>query len=85
MSLVGPRPYLPQECQRVGAGLPIILSVRPGITGLWQVSGRKRLTFDERAHLEAWYVRNWTVWLDCILLAKTVHTVLHRENGLSVP
>jgi Undecaprenyl-phosphate galactose phosphotransferase WbaP len=83
MSLVGPRPYLPRECERIGAKLSIILSVRPGVTGLWQVSGRNRLTFDERVHLEAWYVRNWTVWLDCILLGKTIHTVLYPDGGLS--
>jgi undecaprenyl-phosphate galactose phosphotransferase len=81
MSLVGPRPYLPHEFARMGSKVLSILSVRPGLTGLWQVSGRNRLTFDQRVNLEAWYVRNWTLWFDCILLAKTFHTVLHPENG----
>jgi Undecaprenyl-phosphate galactose phosphotransferase WbaP len=81
MSLVGPRPYLPHEFERMGRSAASILSVRPGVTGLWQVSGRNRLTFDQRVNLEAWYVRNWTVWFDCILLAKTLYTVLHPENS----
>src|SRR5713101_488396 len=81
MSLVGPRPYLPQERERIGVELPTILSARPGITGFWQVSGRNQLTFDDRIQVEAWYVRNWTVWLDCIVLLKTFRTVLFPENG----
>ncbi len=80
MSFVGPRPYLPQECERIGIDLPTILSARPGMTGFWQVSGRNHLTLEERVQLEAWYVRNWTVWLDCIILAKTFRTVLFPAN-----
>jgi len=81
MSLVGPRPYLPEERERIGVELPTILSARPGITGFWQVSGRNQLTLDDRVQVEAWYVRNWTVWLDCIVLLKTFRTVLFPENG----
>jgi Undecaprenyl-phosphate galactose phosphotransferase WbaP len=81
MSLVGPRPYLHQERGRIGVDLHTILAARPGMTGLWQVSGRNTLTFEDRVQLEAWYVRNWTVWLDCIVLAKTFRTVLFPENG----
>ena len=81
MSLVGPRPYLPEERERIGVELPTILSARPGITGFWQVSGRNQLTLDDRVQVEAWYVRNWTVWLDCIVLVKTFRTVLFPENG----
>jgi len=80
MSLVGPRPYLHQERGRIGVDLHTILSARPGMTGLWQVSGRNKLTFEDRVQLEAWYVRNWTVWLDCIVLAKTFRAVLFPEN-----
>lgn len=75
MSLVGPRPYLPREKNRIGVEVHEILSARPGMTGLWQVSGRNDLTFEERVHLEVWYVRNWTLWLDCIILAKTFRVV----------
>ncbi|MBA3916413.1 MAG: sugar transferase, partial [Acidobacteriales bacterium] len=81
MSLVGPRPYLPQERDRIGMDLFTILSSRPGMTGFWQVSGRNQLTLEDRVQLEAWYVRNWTVWFDCIILAKTVRTVLFPQNG----
>ena len=81
MSLVGPRPYLPDERDQIGIDLHSILSARPGMTGLWQVSGRNRLTFQDRVTLEAWYVRNWTAWLDCIVFAKTFGTVLLPHNG----
>jgi Undecaprenyl-phosphate galactose phosphotransferase WbaP len=76
MSLIGPRPYLPSERFRIGVSLSTILDARPGVTGFWQVNGRNHVTLDERIQLEAWYVRNWTVWLDCIVLAKTFRAVL---------
>ena len=82
MSLVGPRPYLPDERGRIGIDLHSILSARPGMTGLWQVSGRNQLTFEDRVTLEAWYVRNWTAWLDCIVFVKTFRTVLWPQSGL---
>ena len=84
MSLVGPRPYLPKERERIGVDLFTILSSRPGMTGFWQVSGRNQLTLEDRVQLEAWYVRNWTVWFDCIILAKTFRTVLFPQNGHDV-
>jgi len=81
MSLVGPRPYVPGELGRIGADLHTILSARPGMTGFWQVSGRNQLSFEDRVKLEAWYVRNWTAWLDCIVFVKTFPVVLFPENG----
>lgn len=81
MSLVGPRPYLLQERARMGVDIHTIVSARPGITGFWQVSGRNHLTLEERVQLEAWYVRNWTLCLDCIILAKTFSAVLFPFNG----
>jgi Undecaprenyl-phosphate galactose phosphotransferase WbaP len=80
MSLVGPRPYVPQERGRIGFQLSTILSARPGLTGFWQVNGRNHVTLEDRVQLEAWYVRNWTVWLDCIVLAKTFRVVLFPDN-----
>jgi hypothetical protein len=82
MSLVGPRPYLPHELSRIGTDLHTIASARPGMTGFWQVSGRNQLTLEDRVKLEAWYVRNWTPWFDCIVLAKRFRVVLFPENGL---
>lgn len=81
MSLVGPRPYVPRERGRVGFQLSTILSARPGLTGFWQVNGRNHVTLEDRVQLEAWYVRNWTAWLDCIVLVKTLRAVLFPENG----
>jgi len=80
MSLVGPRPYIPQERERMGDQFSTILSARPGLTGYWQVNGRNHVTLEDRVQLEAWYVRNWTVWLDCIVLAKTFKVVLSPDN-----
>jgi len=83
MSLVGPRPYLPQERGRIGAAIFTILSSRPGLTGFWQVNGRNHVTLEDRVELEAWYVRNWTIWFDCIILAKTFKAVFsphHRRD-----
>jgi undecaprenyl-phosphate galactose phosphotransferase len=80
MSVIGPRPYLPQESPRIGVNLSTILNARPGITGFWQVNGRNHLSLDERVQLEAWYVRNWTVWLDCIVLSKTFRAVLYPRD-----
>jgi Undecaprenyl-phosphate galactose phosphotransferase WbaP len=84
MSLVGPRPYLPQERGRIGVDLLTILSSRPGMTGFWQVTGRNQLTLEDRVQLEAWYIRSWTVWFDCIILAKTFRTVFFPQNGCEV-
>jgi len=76
MSLVGPRPYLPAERPRMGAFAQTILKAQPGMTGLWQVSGRNELSFEQRLHLDEYYVRNWSLWTDIVVLAKTVSSVL---------
>jgi len=76
MSLVGPRPYLPRESEDVGATQNEILRVPPGITGPWQVSGRNAVSFDERVGMDAHYVHDWSVWLDLVLLARTVKCLL---------
>jgi Undecaprenyl-phosphate galactose phosphotransferase WbaP len=81
MSLVGPRPYLPRESKEVGMAQSEILRVRPGITGPWQVSGRNKYSFYARVQMDAYYVRDWSVWLDLILLARTVKTVLLRRGA----
>ncbi|WP_256626009.1 undecaprenyl-phosphate galactose phosphotransferase WbaP [Selenomonas ruminantium] len=68
MSLVGPRPYLPREKEDIGEELSTITMSVPGITGYWQVSGRNDVSFQERVTMDAWYVRNWSVWLDIFAL-----------------
>lgn len=81
MSLVGPRPYLPREKTDMGYYLLTISQTVPGITGLWQVSGRNNITFDGRLKLDAWYVRNWSVWQDIILLLKTIKVVVKKDGA----
>lgn len=81
MSLVGPRPYLEREEHDIGNRGNIILQAKPGITGLWQVSGRSKVTFEERLAMEAHYVRNWSVWWDVILLLRTPLAVLRRDGN----
>jgi Undecaprenyl-phosphate galactose phosphotransferase WbaP len=76
MSLVGPRPYLPRESQEIGLSQSQILRVPPGITGPWQVSGRSRMSFGERVEMDNYYVRDWSIWLDIVLLARTVRILL---------
>ena len=81
MSLVGPRPYMLNEKEKMGEAADTILSVRPGITGLWQVSGRSEVDFFERLDMDVWYIRNWNLWLDITVLIKTVKTVLVKEGA----
>jgi Undecaprenyl-phosphate galactose phosphotransferase WbaP len=72
MSLVGPRPYLPRESGEIGEAREEILRVPPGVTGPWQVSGRNHAFFTDRIEMDIHYVRDWSVWLDLVLLARTV-------------
>ena len=81
MSLVGPRPYLPRESRDIGTAQSAILLVAPGITGPWQVSGRNHTSFSERIRIDAYYVRDWSVWLDLVLLARTVGSLLFSRGA----
>jgi len=81
MALVGPRPITVAELQRYGAARWHYLSVPPGITGLWQVSGRNRLAYSRRVELDRLYVERSSVWLDCQILAKTLVVVLTRDGA----
>jgi exopolysaccharide biosynthesis polyprenyl glycosylphosphotransferase len=81
MSLVGPRPPLPQEVDRYSAHDWRRLEVTPGMTGLWQVSGRSRLTFDEMVRLDLFYIENWSVALDMTLILRTVPAVLLAKGA----
>jgi exopolysaccharide biosynthesis polyprenyl glycosylphosphotransferase len=75
MSLVGPRPPLPREVEKYSAWHMKRLRVRPGITGMWQVSGRSLLPFEEMVRLDIYYIENWSLWLDLKLLIMTVPVV----------
>jgi undecaprenyl-phosphate galactose phosphotransferase len=82
MSLVGPRPAIQVEIEKYYRNTAqLYFSVPPGITGLWQVSGRSTTGYDYRIALDSWYVRNWNVWLDVIILLKTIKVVLKREGA----
>jgi Undecaprenyl-phosphate galactose phosphotransferase WbaP len=81
MSLVGPRPYLPRESEDIGNTQKEILRVTPGITGPWQVAGRNHASFSERVHMDATYVRDWSIWLDIVLLAETAWGLLFSRNA----
>lgn len=81
MSLIGPRPYMPNEGFEMGNNIDIILAVKPGITGLWQVSGRNDVDFASRVDLDVWYVRNWSIWKDIVILIKTVQVVLGKKGA----
>ena len=80
MSLVGPRPYMPSERPDMDELKDVVLDTPPGVTGLWQVSGRNRLSFDNRVDLDVHYIQNWSLWLDVYLLIRTIPTVLAGEG-----
>ncbi len=81
MSLVGPRPIVTAEIAKYGPYYPLYTMVMPGITGLWQVSGRNNTTYEQRVQLDAYYVRNWSPWLDLYLLVRTIRIVLFAEGA----
>lgn len=81
MSLVGPRPPLPQEVAAYDSDATRRLRVRPGLTGLWQVSGRSDLTWEESLRLDLRYVDNWNFWLDVAILWRTWRAVVGRSGA----
>lgn len=82
MSLVGPRPVLKEEITNYYKEFADYYRlVRPGITGLWQVSGRNTLAYDVRVGLDTWYVLNWSVWLDVVILFRTIRVILKKEGA----
>jgi len=81
MSLVGPRMIAPEEAEKYGAFLARRLAVRPGITGLWQVSGRQELSYERRIELDMQYLDNWSLWLDLVILVRTVPAVLSMRGA----
>lgn len=81
LSLVGPRPILPQEAKFSPGRAALLHSVKSGVTGLWQVSGRSNLSFEERIELELFYAQNWSFWLDIKILLKTVAVVFRKQGA----
>ena len=82
MSLVGPRPVKSAELvQFYGPAAQLYKTVRPGITGLWQVSGRSDTSYEERVNYDVWYILNWSLWYDIVILLRTVWAVLRRKGA----
>ena len=82
MSLVGPRMISPEEAKEYGIFSSNLLTVSPGITGLWQVSGRSNLSYEDRVQLDMHYIRNYSIWADLqILFVQTLPAVLRREGA----
>ena len=81
MSLVGHRPILPSQIAEYGPHFDTYKVARPGITGLWQVSGRNQLSFEKRAEMGSRYTRNWSLWLDFKILLRTVPAVLFPKGA----
>lgn len=81
MSLVGPRPPLPREVERYEHHVHRRFLMKPGITGLWQVNGRSNLSWEESVRLDLYYVENWSLTGDIIILWRTVRAVLHRDGA----
>lgn len=80
MSLVGPRPVVPEELVLYGDKAELYRQVRPGMSGLWQVSGRNDTSYEERVALDAWYIKNWSLWYDVAIVCKTVGVVLSGKG-----
>jgi len=81
MSLVGPRPPLPSEAEKYDKWQIKRLQIQPGITGLWQVSGRSELSFDEMVKLDIYYIEHWSFWMDCKILLKTLWAVIKGRGA----
>lgn len=81
MSLIGPRPLVQEEINELGEVADLVLSVRPGLTGWWQVNGRNDLSFMERTQLDLYYVYNWSLWLDLFIFIKTFWVIIFDRSG----
>jgi lipopolysaccharide/colanic/teichoic acid biosynthesis glycosyltransferase len=81
MSVVGPRPPIPYEVEAYELWHRRRLDMKPGITGLWQVSGRNRLSFDEMVRIDIYYIENWSLWLDLKIILLTLPAVLRGDGA----
>lgn len=81
MSVVGPRPFCPDQKELYGESYQNYIQVRPGITGMWQISGRNESSFSDRAVLDEYYVRNWSIWMDLYILVRTPIAVFSRDGA----
>ena len=80
MAIVGPRPIVEEEISKHGNAYNEIISVKPGLTGLWQVSGRNELSYEDRVRINLYYIRNWSIWLDYYILLKTPREIFSAHG-----
>ena len=81
MSFVGPRPVTEEELEKYGENADYILTVTPGLSGMWQISGRSDTGYEERINLDTYYIQNWSVWLDIWIIIKTVWVVINGKGA----
>jgi len=81
MSLVGPRPIVEAEVAHYGHNIDYYYSMRPGLTGFWQVSGRNDVSYDERVRMDSWYAQNRSLWVDLVIMLKTPFAVFKRSGA----
>lgn len=81
MGLVGPRPILGDQEEEYGENISLYCSIRPGLTGLWQVSGRNEVSFEQRVVWDDWYIRNWSLWSDFVIIFKTIAVLITRKGA----
>ena len=81
MSFVGPRPVTKSEIEKYGESANFVLSVTPGLSGMWQISGRSDTGYEERINLDTYYIQNWSVWLDIWIIIKTVWVVIRGKGA----
>jgi lipopolysaccharide/colanic/teichoic acid biosynthesis glycosyltransferase len=81
ISLVGPRPIVTAELEKYGSERSSLVSLKPGLTGLWQVSGRSDVSYEERVKLDIFYIENWSLWLDIKIILRTMVTVLSGRGA----
>ena len=81
MSFVGPRPVTEPELQKYGNFADYVLSVKPGLSGMWQISGRSDTGYEERINLDTYYIQNWSIWLDIWIIIKTIWVVLKGKGA----
>lgn len=81
MNLVGPRPIVRDEIKKYGSAFDELIKIKPGITGLWQVSGRNDLDYEKRVELDLFYIKNWSLWMDIMILMKTFFIVIKSRGA----
>ena len=81
LTFVGPRAITSEQCERYGELLPKLLSVKPGLTGFWQVMGRQTTTYEEKIQMDIFYIDHWSIWLDLVIIAKTFREVVRAQGA----